>query len=239
MRASVESSTKTRRANARKKPVRRTKTATEEPYARKRRAALEVAARAFNERGFYKTSLDDIAARLKVTKPALYYYFENKDEILYECHSVAIASLVETPLEDGASHLTGLEKIERLVRRYVSMIVESFGRCLVLVGTQPLEPSNARKCRDGRRQTNDLLVGLIREAVADGSIPRCDPKLTAFFVFGMLNWIAQWYDPKGERTLGDIADEAVKFVRGALLRAEETAAPVAHRAASRGRDAAR
>ncbi len=80
--------------------------------------------------------------------------------------------------------------------------------------------ANARKCRDGRRQTNELLVGLIKEAVADGSIPPCDPKLSAFFVFGMLNWIAQWYDPKGERTLDEIAEDAVRFVRGALLQAE-------------------
>ena len=207
--------------SSRKKPGRRAKTADGGSYERKRRAALEVAARAFNERGFYRTSLDDIAARLKVTKPALYYYFENKDEILFECHSAAIQSLVETPLGDGAhGELSGLEKIERLVRRYCSMIVKSFGRCLVLVGTQPLEPANARKCRDGRRQTNELLVGLIKEAVTDRSIPPCDPKLTAFFVFGMLNWIAQWYDPKGERTLDEIADEAVRFVRGALLQGE-------------------
>jgi AcrR family transcriptional regulator len=216
MRTVVESSAKARRGAGRKRAP-RAKDAADEPYARKRRAALEVAARAFNERGFYRTSLDDIAAELHVTKPALYYYFENKDEILFECHSGSLQALVETPLEDGAADLTGLEKIERLVRRYCSMIVESFGRCLVLVGTQPLEPTNARKCRDGRRQTNDLLVGLIREAVADKSIPPCDAKITAFFVFGMLNWIAQWYDPKGERTLDEIADEAVKFVRGALV----------------------
>jgi AcrR family transcriptional regulator len=209
----------------RKKTTRRAKMgADDRTYESKRRAALEVAARAFNERGFYKTSLDDIAARLNVTKPALYYYFKNKDEILFECHSAAIQSLVETPLGEGShGELTGLAKIELLVRRYVSMIVKSFGRCLVLVGTQPLEPANARKCRDGRRQTNDLLVGLVREGIADGSIPKCDPKLTAFFVFGMLNWIAQWYDPEGERTLDEIAEEAVKFVRGALLRADGAA----------------
>ncbi|MGH7804801.1 MAG: TetR/AcrR family transcriptional regulator, partial [Candidatus Binatia bacterium] len=215
MGAAVESS--------RKKPTRRAKGAGGS-YEEKRRAALEVAARAFNERGFYRTSLDDIAARLNVTKPALYYYFESKDEILFECHSAAIQSLVETPLGDGAhGELSGLEKIELLVRRYVSMIVKSFGRCLVLVGTQPLEPANARKCRDGRRQTNELLVGLIKEAVADGSIPKCDPKLSAFFVFGMLNWIAQWYDPKGARSLDEIADEAVRFVRGALTQPKSRA----------------
>ena len=191
--------------------------AEEESYEMKRRMALETAARAFNERGFYRTSLDDIAAELNVTKAALYYYFESKDEILYECHSAAIQSLTDTPLAGADDRrLSGLEKIERFVERYVPMIVQSFGRCLVLVGTQPLEPENRAKCRAGRRQTNDLLVGLIREGIADGSIARRDPKLASYFVFGLLNWIAQWYEERGPRSLDEITREAVRFVVNGL-----------------------
>ena len=112
-----------------RKPWGGTIPAERESYESKRRAALETAARAFNERGFYKTSLNDIAAELHVTKAALYYYFESKDEILYECHAVAIRSLTDTPLEGvDDRRLSGLEKIERLLRRYAAMIVQSFGR---------------------------------------------------------------------------------------------------------------
>src|SRR5258705_991231 len=142
--------------------------AEEDSYEVKRRMALETAARAFNERGFYKTSLDDIAAELNVTKAALYYYFRSKDEILYECHAAAIQSITDTPLHHKAPN--ALAKVEQLVRRYVTMIVQSFGRCLVLVGTQPLEKVNAAKCRAGRRGINDLLVELVRAGVDDGSI---------------------------------------------------------------------
>jgi len=188
-----------------------------ESYDSKRRAALETAARAFNERGFYKTSLDDIAAELNVTKAALYYYFESKDEILYECHAVAIRSLTDTPLESVDDHeLSGLEKIERLLRRYAVMIVQSFGRCLVLVGTQPLERHNAAKCRAGRRAINDLLVGLIREGIADGSVAPCDPKLAAYFIFGSLNWVAQWYREDGRQSLDEITDQLVRYVSGGI-----------------------
>src|SRR5262245_3214534 len=103
-------------------------------YEAKRRVALETAARLFNERGFYKTSLDDVAAELNVTKAALYYYFRSKDEILYECHAAAIQSITDTPLDRKAPNglaKNGLAKVEQLVRRYVLMIVQSFGRCLV------------------------------------------------------------------------------------------------------------
>ncbi len=51
----------------------------------KRDAVLQAGAQLFNERGFHATSLDDIAARLGVSKPTLYYYVKNKDQILIEC----------------------------------------------------------------------------------------------------------------------------------------------------------
>jgi AcrR family transcriptional regulator len=180
----------------------------------KRRVALETAARLFNERGFYRTSLEDIAAELHVTKAALYYYFRNKDEILYECHALAIDAV----RDDGGAEAAGrgLERVVQLVERYVPTIVQDFGRCLVLVGTQPLEPDNAAKCRAGRRSINDLLVDTIRSGLDDGSIRPQDPTLAAAFVFGALNWIAQWYRPDGVRSLDEITREATEFVRRAL-----------------------
>jgi AcrR family transcriptional regulator len=202
--------------------------ATQDSYEAKRRFALETAARAFNERGFYKTSLDDIAAELNVTKAALYYYFRSKDEILYECHSAAIESLTVTPLEGMHDRaLSGLEKVERLVRRYVMMIVQSFGRCLVLVGTQPLERQNAAKCRAGRRGINDLLVELVREGIDDGSIAPCDPKLASYFIFGTLNWIAQWYDEGGRYSLEEVTEQALGYVVGGLARRKRGSRAVA------------
>src|SRR5882672_6105307 len=54
-------------------------------HALKRDAVILAAARAFRERGYHNTSLDDLAASLKVTKPTLYLYVPNKEAILFEC----------------------------------------------------------------------------------------------------------------------------------------------------------
>ncbi len=51
----------------------------------KRDAVVRTAARAFAERGFHNTSLDDIAKALDVTKPTIYYYVTNKEELLFQC----------------------------------------------------------------------------------------------------------------------------------------------------------
>ncbi|MEZ6023601.1 MAG: TetR/AcrR family transcriptional regulator [Hyphomonadaceae bacterium] len=188
--------------------------AREEQYELKRRAALEAAANAFNERGFYKTSLGDIAAELGVTKAALYYYFKSKDEILFECHTLAIQAMTNLPT--SGRNLTGLQKVDTFVRGYVDMIVQSFGRCLVLTGTQPLEPANAEKCRAGRREVHDLLVGMIEDGIKDGTIQSPDPRMTANFIFGTLNWVAQWHRPDGRDDIDRITEEAVEYVTNAI-----------------------
>src|SRR6476469_11261774 len=65
-------------------------------HALKREAVILAAARAFRERGYHNTSLDDLAASLKVTKPTLYLYVPNKEAILFECFKAGLDLLLQT-----------------------------------------------------------------------------------------------------------------------------------------------
>src|SRR5882724_9538798 len=51
----------------------------------KREAVLRTAVRLFLEQGYHRATLNEVAERLNITKPALYNYFRGKDEILFEC----------------------------------------------------------------------------------------------------------------------------------------------------------
>ncbi len=55
-------------------------------FSRKRELIVRAAAQAFGRKGFHATTLDEIAAELDVTKASIYYYFETKEELLYEVH---------------------------------------------------------------------------------------------------------------------------------------------------------
>ena len=57
---------------------------------------LKTAAQMFLEKSYGRTSLDDVAKRLKVTKPALYHYFHNKEEILLGCYRWGTALIEES-----------------------------------------------------------------------------------------------------------------------------------------------
>src|SRR3974390_551392 len=80
--------------------------------ATKRDAVLKTAAQLFLEKSYGRTSLNDVAERLKITKPALYHYFRNKEEILLECYRLG-TGLIEEILSEISSHGgNGLEKVE-------------------------------------------------------------------------------------------------------------------------------
>src|SRR5436190_24049004 len=81
----------------------------------KREAVLHTAAQLFLEKSYGRTSMNDVADRLSITKPALYHYFRNKEEILLECYRLG-TGLIEEILNDIAAHCgNGLEKVEAFI----------------------------------------------------------------------------------------------------------------------------
>jgi len=188
-----------------------------EQFERKRQAVLRTAARTYSKRGFHETTLADIADELNVTKPALYYYFKNKDEILFECHRLAIEAITdgETPMPT-AEELTGRERLEEFLRRYVRMVVDDFGTCLVMTGTNALEPENRGKVIEGRRQIDTMLREIICDGVDDGTLNCPDPMMSAMFVFGSMNWIPRWYHAEGDVSIDELSARLIDFVMRAI-----------------------
>jgi AcrR family transcriptional regulator len=78
-----------------------------EDRALKRDAVLRAAVRMFNEKGFHATSLDDVAASLRVTKPLIYHYLGNKDQVLLECVRIGLRQLQRLPASKAGPAWTG------------------------------------------------------------------------------------------------------------------------------------
>lgn len=181
----------------------------------KREAVLLAAARAFTERGFHNTSLDEIATRLNVTKPTIYYYFTNKEDLLSECYRVGLQRLDAALQEIEGSERNGLEKLLVLMRRYAEVITADYGKVMVRVQDYELSPAGRRKVKRLKGEIDRRIRTLIEEGTRDGSISARDPKMVAFALGGSLNWIGQWFDESGPLTAGEVAERFLElFVRG-------------------------
>ena len=171
----------------------------------KRDAVLRAAAQAFNENGFHATSLDDVARRLNVTKPTLYYYVKSKNEILFECVRIALEMLKAAIDEAGAAKGSALDKLTLAMRKYVGIVTTDFGMCLIRIGEDPLPSESRKKLRGLKAGVDRELRRLISQGIAEGSLAPCDPKMAAFTLAGALSWIGRWYRPDGPLTPDEIA----------------------------------
>ena len=164
-----------------------------EDRAVKRRALLSAAVRLFNERGFHATSLDDVAASVGVTKPVVYHYLGNKDQVLFECVRFGLAQLREAAEAARAQPGNGLDRLKAFLRRYGEVVMGEFGRCVIRTGEEMLSPDSRTQFRALKREIDAAMREMIKEAVDDGSAQIADVQLTAFTIAGALNWSARWY----------------------------------------------
>lgn len=183
---------------------------------RKREAVLRAAVGMFNAQGFHATSLDDVAASLGVSKPTIYHYLGNKDQVLFECVTRGIEQLRAASDAAHATPGTGLERLRSFLRRYAEIIMDDFGRCVIRTSDEALSAESAAKFRALKREIDAAMRGLIEEAVQDGSMAEVDIQLTAFTLAGALNWPARWHKPDGRRSAEAIAAEMVDVLTRGL-----------------------
>src|SRR5215470_5343846 len=184
--------------------------------ASKREAVLKTAAELFLEKSYGRTTLDDVAARLNVTKPALYHYFHNKEEILLGCYRWGSA-LIEESLNEIAGHCgTGLEKVAAFIYSYANVMTVNFGRCVMRLDEGDLSSKGLAEVRGYKRKIDRRLRSFIQEGIDDGSIAPCDPKIAAFAIAGALNWICMWYEPEGALSPEEIASQFAQMLTDGL-----------------------
>ena len=176
----------------------------------KREAVLKTAATLFTTNGFHRTTLVDIATQLHITKPALYHYFESKDEILIECIRMGLAAFEESFEESSARGATGRERLEAFMTWYAENMTTVYGACFARVAEQDLGDAAKQELLGAKRVVDRRLRQLIESGIADSSLSPCDVTLAAFTIAGALSWIGHWYKPGGRWTPRQAAEGVVK-----------------------------
>jgi AcrR family transcriptional regulator len=146
---------------------------------------LERAARLFAERGYSATSLEDVARQTGMSRPALYYYFKSKEDVL--------ARLVEGLI---ASSELALKRIR----------AESSGQ-----PEAELPELLARRYLDIRRQIVREVGAIVAAGMGSGSFRQANERVATFTVLGMCNWVAWWYEPSRYKDVGGLAAEIAEM----------------------------
>jgi len=195
-----------------------------------RQEILRTAARLFQQQGYDATSMNDVAAALKLSKGGLYHHFQSKDEILFHIMSHAMQITEERVINvvrriDGAS-VAGArvdvteERLRTLIRLHIQVVISPEDReiTVMLHENHPLPPALRRKI-NGRKKD---YLHFVEHVIADvqrkhNSQSQVTPRAAALALVGMINWIYQWYKPGGPLSGEEIARQYSEiFFRGAI-----------------------
>jgi AcrR family transcriptional regulator len=181
----------------------------------RRAEILKSAAAAFRRRGYHGASVEEIADALRMTKGSLYYYFKNKEEILFFCHDwsldLLLGQLQDAELQDAPPDA----RLRRLIVAFVHMILDELHGTALTLDPQALSPPLQRRVIAKRDAFDRGLRRLLQQGMDAGVFAPGDPKLLSFAILGAVNWITRWYDPKGPASSQEIADRFADYlVRG-------------------------
>jgi TetR/AcrR family transcriptional regulator, cholesterol catabolism regulator len=165
-------------------------------------------ARVFAEKGYGRTSLQEVADALGVTRPALYYYYRSKEDLLFEITSFVMDRVMADLREVAESGRTPLEKLRGLIGRYVRFFA-SHPHELTIMSTEvdSLGPQRREVILARQREYLRLVRSIVRDLLGEHPGTTLDETSVAFALLGGMNWIFKWYDPGGRVTPEKLADD--------------------------------
>ena len=178
---------------------------------------LKSAAAAFRRSGYHGASVDEIASALDMTKGNLYYYFENKEEILFACHDYSLDELLSLMDEVRAEPTRPDDKLRKLILAFVHMTVDELQTTALTLDLQALSPTLTKRIIVKRDRFDHGLREIVQQGMDDGLFRPGDPKMIGFAIMGAVNWISKWFDPAGPMTSADIAQRFADYLVGGLL----------------------
>ncbi len=177
---------------------------------------LKSAAAAFRRRGYHGASVDEIASALAMTKGNLYYYFRNKEDILFACHEYSL-DIVLTLLEDvQAESLAPDVKLRKVIVGFVHLILDELEGTALTLNPDSLSTPLLEQVIAKRDEVDQHVRAIIEEGIAAGIFAPGNVKMIGFAIMGAVNWISKWFDAEGPMTSTQIGDAFADYLVGRL-----------------------
>jgi Transcriptional regulator len=173
---------------------------------------LDAASRLFKNKGFLRTSVDEVAHRAGINKATIFYYFPSKEHLLYEVLCEAMRRGIKE-MQSITSSSSPQEKLENVIKGHLKFNLhdDNFG------GISAFEQKNlSPKLRKSYVPLRDEYEGLIREAVQDamstGQIKQGDVEVQTRLILGVLNSVNRWFKQSGTLSIGEVGDEMCQLI---------------------------
>ncbi|SDF46797.1 transcriptional regulator, TetR family [Lentzea fradiae] len=182
------------------------------------RQILDRATALFAERGFAGTSLQDIAEASGLTRPALYYYFSSKEELLVRLVRETTMDVAEQLEALAAEHpdLAPDAHLRALVRTSTAFQARHRDQFRLLLRSEAELPDDVTELyTDGRRRVLRAYQAVIERGISAGLFRPVNSRTATLGLIGMVNWMTWWSQPDDD--VSAIADEFAELAVASVL----------------------
>lgn len=180
---------------------------------------LDTAAQVFRRKGFHGASMADIAEALDVQKASLYHHVKSKQEILLALLDRALSMLIDHIAEISSQTLPPDEKLRQMIRGYLSALSENADLTAVLLFEhRSLDKKTHTRHVPQRDKFEALWRDVLNEGVKTKVFELKDINLATRALMGVMNWTLTWYQPNGEKSIEQIADDYSDFMLKGMLK---------------------
>ena len=159
--------------------------------------------------------MEEVAKHVGLVKGNLYYYFKDRQELIFHCHmrctEMSLQALEEIAPRGGSAE----ERLREFLRRHIEIIIASDYGGALLADIGELTPAQRRRYVALRDRVEAGVRQLIEEGVARKHFRPLPVPLAGFAILGSINWMPKWHRPDGALSAREVADTFVDFfIRG-------------------------
>ncbi len=181
----------------------------------------DAALKLFSEKGYLKTSMNDVAKAVGMTKGGLYHHVEKKEQLLYLIHKEMVDAFLDRFEASCESTKDPVKKLTNCIEAHLKLIADySPNVKIFFTEMKHLEDSPGFNLIVEKR---DRAFTILEDVIAEGIEMKkfrkdLDPFLVAMLMNGMGNWFYHWYRKDGRLSMKKIVGMVQKFVLKGVLR---------------------
>lgn len=173
---------------------------------KKKQDIIASAIKIIEEKGFYQTTMEEIAANLFMTKGSLYYYFDNKQDLLFQSQSLILEQSIESIESIIANNWDAKVTLKKAMHHHIEYLIQE--RATFAMAIEPekyFSNSQLKKILQLRKTYETYIDTLIFNLMKEQSVDTSEVKMVRNLILGAMNWLIQWYSPVGILNADEIA----------------------------------
>jgi len=179
---------------------------------------LKTSAAVFAAQGYHSTSMRDISRATEMSLSGLYYYFTSKEELLFLIQDYCFS----TVMDDCRRLLAGVDdpvrRLKLLIENHLNYFVQNMNEMKVLSHeANSISGDLFKKVNSKKRQYVDLAMNLLREITQKHRVKDIDVRVATFSLFGMMNWIYNWYNPRKDIDVAGLSQNMTRIFLTGLI----------------------